>query len=111
MIAVFPPGEINNQSIENGDEKQRQRMRMGEAIQLIAAENTEYCNSQWVCPQGVEPKRGYERGLYYTMQHKIDSNEMPGSGEILCGAKQMISYEFVAVEGQIMPEEDPRKTI
>ena len=110
-IAVFPPSEINNQSIKYGYEKQGQRMRVGETIQLIAAENTEYCNSQRVGPGGVEPKRGYERGLYHTMQHKIDGDEMPGSGEMLGGMKQMISYEFVAVEGQIMPEEDSCKTI
>jgi hypothetical protein len=35
---IFPPGEVNNQSIEHGDEKQGQRMRVGETIQLIAAE-------------------------------------------------------------------------
>jgi hypothetical protein len=45
------------------------------------------------------------------MQHKVHGDEVPGSGEMLRGVKQMISHEFVAVEGQIVLEEDPCDTI
>lgn len=106
LVAVFPPGEPDDQDIEESNQDESERMRIHESVYLIDTENPEDENRQGIRPESVEPKRDHQQRLDQPVRQQIERSKMlPSIREAFRDVVKMRGDEFVAVKREVQLQE------